>query len=733
MSVEQENTPKSMGEDDLPDWLKEIRGQSTTTPKSNTPAESQAASTSDDLPSWLQEAQADDNYDDAVEEPVVEDTTIDLSADSADVMPATDVDDMDDDLRRLLAEEGIEMDTLDEDRPAGSEDMSVRDWIAATSTESPLATSQASAYDVGDSATEEAALASESDDDDDDDLPTWLQADASSNVPETPAWLADEATHDEVEDEPIAATIIDDNEAIPTWLSEESTLDNDSDTPSWLADETSIDEVEADEPTASPVAETETTLAEDDDLVDDDDLPDWLREGGDLTGDLETPAWLADETTHDENEDSPEINTLEVMSAIADPALDDGIEALLDDKDLGGEEDDGIVIEDELPDWLRADANTDDIAAIATEGDTPSWLTDETTHDDEPEDITTAETVDMTITRDSKEADFSTDDDLPDWLSDEQSETEITDELSWLNDDAEETLDSAIFDDTLNEDRSVDEEIDVLLAEVSQDGDDEEPLPDWLQGNDVDSSDVDNPELDATLASVTESAIDDNMVDVDSLPDWLREEQSNLEADSSDTEFTEIEADTIETAEPVVADITENISEDVPDWLKEEVEEHLSTDNAVLTDEPLAGTEDIDEDSDDTTVPVWLEKLRGKQTEVTAESEHEPEVIAQEEVTAPVEEPSRITPITVNNGTISDRLATANQTLQAGQFKEALAIYQQLVAESQSLEQVIEALEGNTSHHQAEAAIYELLGDAHLKLGDHSQALTAYQHALDNL
>ena len=71
--------------------------------------------------------------------------------------------------------------------------------------------------------------------------------------------------------------------------------------------------------------------------------------------------------------------------------------------------------------------------------------------------------------------------------------------------------------------------------------------------------------------------------------------------------------------------------------------------------------------------------------------------------------------------------------LNAGDWPEALTIYETLVSSSEMLDEVIENLETGVQQNPDDAAGFQLLGDARMKDGRLQDALQAYRTALGKL
>jgi hypothetical protein len=629
MSADQENTnPQSMANDDLPDWLRELRGPTskpkpeTSTQSSPPPEPESTPAEEDNLPPWLEEVDT--------EEATATDTT-------SEEVPSTELaaeDDEDDDLwKQILAEEGLDLEEVPEDRPEGAENMSVRDWIAATSEESPLAQ-------------------------------PGRPADAAPDAP--PA--------EEPEPEPLQ---LEDDKALaedelPDWLRDEQPLEAEESVFSWLSDETTYEET-ADEAVEAVTAGTDSAEADEDDGEEDDgivvteELPDWLREDQPVQASAETPAWLEDESTEAEVEEETETPSLETTAA---PDLDD----------------DGMVVTEELPDWLRDEQ--------LAEESTPSlsWLSDESTYDDSLAEAE-VETVDVTDRADEDELSDSDVEELPDWL---QEEVEDEGELSFAAETEETTQ--------------------------------------------------------PTAESSTVSLEDDGIVDVEGLPDWLRDEESVTvgEEEGTDKEVPDWLADVTEDDSVTVSDEELDLAEaEIPDWLQEVEQEEAVSETEPVDEAPewldmSTIEEDILTEVDDfevseiparrSRVPGWLEKLRGDETDIVSESQAGDQAAEEslEEATLQ-QEPEPVSEKPQDQDSAAAKLSVATATLDAGDLEEALTIYQDLINESTLLDEIIDVLTNNLARYERMPVIYEILGDAQMRNGQLSNALESYRSALEKL
>jgi hypothetical protein len=242
--------------------------------------------------------------------------------------------------------------------------------------------------------------------------------------------------------------VIDDE--LPDLLRDDSSASfSDDDSPSWLSDETTF--ADEDEAEAAPI----TAQAADDGLVDEDELPDWLREDSTASfADDDSPGWLSDDTTFTDEDEAE-------AAPIAAQATDDG-----------------LVDEDELPDWLREESTTptqpepEALSQFEThpdldmvdEDELPAWL-----RDTEAEPINFEDELEPTTASE----------DVPDWLAEEAAETDAAD------------LEPASVPAWLAQEDTADQDYQV---------------PDWLDDDEPLPAETEQPELEPALRGLDPTA-----------------------------------------------------------------------------------------------------------------------------------------------------------------------------------------------------------------------------------
>ncbi|MCB0194976.1 MAG: hypothetical protein KDJ65_23705 [Anaerolineae bacterium] len=416
------------------------------------------------------------------------------------------------DLERLLAEEGIDLGTVAEDRPEGSEGMSARDWMISTS-DDELIRRRIGGDDV---TTEEPAPAP------------------------TPAAVTPEPQPEPAVPTPAAETEIDDDKMVV-----------EEDLPDWLR--------EIDEDDDSGFGEI-PTFDNDDKLVDEEGLPDWLQdieESDDTELAIDTTAGTASEESGTADDEMPDWLG-GFGETVESPA------STVSSSDLSGEEDDKMVVEEDLPDWLRevddepeaasdtATTPSDDDGMVVEE-DLPGWLSD--LSDEDADSDFDAEQGDDTLVSDE----------LPDWLSDTEDPEDVPFQL------------------------------DTSLAASPLDSDDED-LPDWLREvqEDVPTKESTQEAAPASQAAAPVATRNDPDVIEEDLPDWLREVQED--SDIEESPLLVDETATTASAEPVTVD-----DDGLPDWLKD-VDD---TTEDISVEAPVTAAVQADEND----LPDWLKEV----------------------------------------------------------------------------------------------------------------------------
>jgi tetratricopeptide (TPR) repeat protein len=162
-----------------------------------------------------------------------------------------------------------------------------------------------------------------------------------------------------------------------------------------------------------------------------------------------------------------------------------------------------------------------------------------------------------------------------------------------------------------------------------------------------------------------------------------------------------------------------------PEWLGE----------LVRDEEGLAELEEVEEEvapaeAAAPTLAEYVEVAEAEEAPVAPpETEREPVEAAESPITRPLE-PLRAEDLPENSDA---RLAMARAALNAGDWSEALMIYETLVASSELLDSVIEDMQTGVHRHADDVAGYQLLGDAFMKDGRLQDALKAYRTALAQL
>ena len=377
---------------------------------------------------------------------------------------------------------------------------------------------------------------------------------------------------------------------------------------------------------------------------------------------------------------------------------------------------------------------------------------------------------------------------LPDWLlAVEEVEAADSDEIEqlpeWLREEAEE---EAAPVDTSKPERQEEALASEPVAPTQQQPEDEKLDLEAAQSLDVPIPNEKQPLMEESEISIwltgesgptslQLSEADENELEAEELnteieaevPDWLRELRqpaaSGLEL-STATSPPEAngEDESVETEDS-----------DMPVWLKriregateEEIEEEEDISSILLSEtlsadvEEVEGEEDsyleleLDEDEPDMDEvvldPAWEEAMtqpeeppagaeagdtKAEAEEVASEAVVEAPDAGIDEVEAALEREARdAVEIAELPEDAEERLEVARQAAIAGNWVQALAIYDSLVDSSELLNKVIDDLEVSVQSHPDDTAVYQLLGDAYMKDGRLPSALKTYRKALTKL
>ncbi|MCL4299297.1 MAG: hypothetical protein KJ077_26420 [Anaerolineae bacterium] len=510
--------------------------------------------------------------------------------------PSQASDDSLSDLERLLAEEGIDLNTVAEERPEGAEDMSARDWLIATSSEEIIRNK------LGAQPAEEEAAPPP--------VPTIAPPDTPPSPPQ-----ALQASDDSLSD--LERLLREEGIELGSVTEERPEGAGGMSARDWLI-ATSSEEIirnklgaqpveEEPAPPPAPATPPPNSSLSDDKMVVEEDLPDWLQEIAADASEVEPS--LAFDTALDEPAGPTEEGQFVVEEELPDWLRDmaeEPVAAAEPEEPLtpaapASFADDKMVVEEDLPDWLKDMAEEPAAADIGTappvqkppissvddglvvEEDLPDWLREaaEPVEADLPEpdwtDSAPAEADKMVIQED-----------LPDWLQEIAEEPALPAELN-VTGLAAPTLPFQAEDKTVVE----------------------EDLPDWLREAATDSAAAPEPELPPSPPTPIST---DKMVVEEDLPDWLRE----VEVGSSESEVmaapTELSGADLGEAEG---------DEDLPDWLREVEVSSLEDNLALPLVKPQAeapsesdftistplGDEELDL-LDEEDLPAWLKEVQ---------------------------------------------------------------------------------------------------------------------------
>lgn len=547
--------------DDLPDWLQdEESGEDSGKAEIESPTDgpppdwmrvvasgSHTSLKEEDTPDWLKDIRAGKGK---AKENDVNDSQPAASPDTGSEGLS--------DWERLLAEEGIDLSTVSEERPQGAEGMSARDWLIASSDDEMIRNRIGSEPPAAPPAEEPkpAPVAAEHDRIVEEDLPDWLRDEEQLEEEITPAAVKPGL--------PVAAQ-----------EEEEEGLIVEAELPDWLQEfsEESEEPVPAEPVPAEPVRRPGTgplALRDQDKMVVEEDLPDWLREVADeieaepvlaenlseasMAGlpisdygtpdDEDLPDWLREAAAEEEAE-APEVEP----AAAAAPAASWG---------------DSMIVEEGLPDWLREveeEAERGELAAeqaaempaleeaeLAAVGeDVPDWLREAAGEGGEAE---------------GPVFEYEAAGEAAAPIPEIEAGLEEEELPGWLREAQESHVEAEAAPAEMEEELVVEEELPDWLREIGKEepaaaGEKAEELPGWLQEAQQAEEQL-APAGQVEAAPAVLGGIED-IIDVEGLPDWLQEveEEEAFEPSEPSPE------------EEFVAEEELTLEGELPDWLRQ--------------------------------------------------------------------------------------------------------------------------------------------------------------------
>jgi tetratricopeptide (TPR) repeat protein len=742
---------------------------------------------------------------------------------------------------QILAEEEVDLESLEEVLPPEATGMTAEEWLRSTADveRAPSAAPEPAA--------EQPPL-------EEPEAPSVPVAETEVGEAGPPDWLKD-LEEAEILPEPEAeeaTTPTPLEEMHPSFLEPVSDIVEESDVPDWLREITAGEPVPVEQgpvpveqgpvpsEEAEPVTAAAPTFPEAD--VDEAGLPDWLRDFDESAGEEEAEPQL----------EAPEVAGEPVATADEGRAL---WEQILTEEGVDLES-----LEEVLPpeatgmtaeEWLRSTADVERAPSAAPEpaaeqppleepeapsvpvaetevgeAGPPDWLKE--TAEPVEEEIQPAAGVEVG----GEEA--------PDWLREEEGPVPLEEGEPHPAEAGPVTPDTgAGLPDWLRELQEPPAEVEPL-AEPVADEEPEEPveaevdeagLPDWLREAFVETAELQKPEVSPPAEMpewLTELETEDMLLaesdfeepielETGEMPEWLGEIMSGepplseewaaepAEAETPEEEIPEWLRDfraregevtaepTAEAEEPEAPPEAEVLPEyaaqpELPDWLtrlREGVpeaeqpapaEEYPVEAEAVPAEAPVEVVEAVPPEEllpepeavgPEEAGPAWLgELVRAEESladfeaieeevvlaEVTPPTPEEQLELAEAEAPPAVPEPAeipelaeapmaeRVTTRELKALRVEDlpkdpeaRLSMAHAALNAGDWPEALAIYETLVNSSELLDSVIDNLEVGLRRHPDDTAGYQLLGDACMKDGRLHDALQAYRTALMRL
>lgn len=598
------------------------------------------------------------------------------------------------------------------------------------------------------------------------DIPDWLKTLAPENEssPDSTSSALDEYQEvsipwlDEIPPGP--------TDSIALWLEENETtqdsspVTNDQDllenTPEWIQEMTSksginIEVHDLDEATIINKA----TNDQEADIIKplhEDDLPAWLKEMEESTGELEVlPTWMEKDTSVD--------SLIQPENDIFPTFPEDN---------------------ESLPAWLKEDKHEVEKSVI------------ENVYDENQVDIN------------EQQMDTPVDEELPDWLIENEYEMQETKEQTfspntenifpaWLLEDSSETNKD---DDFFQEEISKPGELFAAdMPQIEADTDENLASLEEIFSTNMVNEDIVSDDISVQQEELRDSLGDTKPVKVDKIENIPPKELDELSESDSDAAFAWLESLAAKQgADEALLLKPEDRLEKPPDWVIQTTEESDEFSQTPIqldseSDQPITEDEELPdwltqpvtdtlqpeagyEETTDIITPEWLifqdetsydfiDEEVTETIEITKEADNifsQPEVDThdiKELVNDTIEEPSLETPITDLSEEIfdqelapdtgleiiaeqelretaivtSDLLNSARNEFASGSIQNALKIYTQLIESRELLPEVISDINENLYNYPLEINLWVSLGDAHMQSNELQQALDAYKKA----
>lgn len=397
----------------------------------------------------------------------------------------------------------------------------------------------------------------------------------------------------------------------------------------------------------------------------------------------------------------------------------------------------------DVPDYIDTEDEEEEDVGAPVQAEIPDWLQESmAAAPPEPEEEPVAEMPTKTTTAEMMAAElFPEDEDaiepaeIPAWLQ------------GGMGEDSGDISADIFAAEVLEEADERDEGINISKIDTSDSwvqafsGEDSPELEDWYEKA---SAQIDGGEIPTEPAPVSDLQAADLPVESNlpegtpqGVPAWIGAQTVGSAGDSMEMAGVGDDMDWLGTDE------TESIEDDMPDWLKETV------DDSVTADEDMPGWlqgEGADIEPDE--IPDWLRETMDEDEEVEAMaflSDDMPDDAAVAAVFStpatpppppvPVQQSPAPVPVPVADIDVGATLQSAQEKINAGDIDGGLLDYEQVVRANAALSQVEAAVQKLADNEKTKKhpTVYRVLGDVLMRQGKLQQALDTYRRALNLL